>query len=527
MKKWQHIGSLGALLLIAGCIPFSDLGEYWIQGMLDPAIEGHWQKQDVEHRFHDEYFSFEKQGDHYRYIRTQANQPQSTPRMSLKAKSLTVGESTFLMLQSDTEGIAAMFPPAPEGPTTLDGLAQADKTAGGGLQRYSVSEGALTLYYLDERVLVDAIKSGRVAGTLPKRDDPSVTDMSPPTIAILNEDSIHFLKAMLAKPEHWKKTETYRKVADLNSALTRSRTYPTTTETSKRTTLHIEQLDLAYFSGTNAEILQRHLAASPEWKVFDERGEVVGYSRTLSGDRWTVSLNGYKTTGHSRSRVQTRKCFRFTQEGGGPFSNEYNRDMTVVVGPQSGKTNLRLRKSNQGVESYLAVGQPDLWFEFFEQTKKEDREYTRETLDWLAAYLREVKRSQAQIPNIGFVPKLMPDGGVRNGKPTLDVLDGFQGGIYDVFAWVNPGMRGQAFLRVYNVQSDQLLSADRVFGKSNEYIGWSEDADQLFFYNAHVTIYEGDWDHHYAARFELWHRSSTGEEVKLVETTRTICGWQR
>jgi hypothetical protein len=199
----------------------------------------------------------------------------------------------------------------------------------------------------------------------------------------------------------------------------------------------------------------------------------------------------------------------------------------VLVGPQSGKTNLRLRKSNQGIESYLAVGQPDLWFEFFEQSVEEDRVRTRKALTWLSEYLHEIRNSQAQVSDVGFVPQLMPDNGVRRGKPVLHVEDGFQGGIYDIYGWVNPGRRGQAFLRVFKVQGDEILSEDRVFDKSNEYVGWSKDTDQLFFYNAHVTIYEGDWDHRYQARFELWHPSSTGEEVKLVETTRMICGWQR
>lgn len=527
MNKLQHMVFLGALLLMSGCIPFSDLGEYWSQGTLDPAIEGCWQKQGVEPSFHDEYLIFEKQGDHYMYTRIQASQPQPPPRMNLKAKSLTVGESPFLMLQSDTEGLTALPPPESEDSAAHDRLTQADETAGGGLQRYSVSNGVLALHYLDERVLVDAIKSGRVAGKLPNRDDPAVTDMTPPTIAVLDEDSISFLKAMLAKPRHWERVETYRRVPNLDSALTRSRTYPTTTDTSKHTALHIEQPDLAYFSRTNGEILQRHLSATPEWKVFDDRGELVCYRRTPSGDRWAVSLNGYKTTGSSRSRVQTRELFRFAQGGGGPFTNEFNRDMTVVVGPQTGKTNLHLRKSNQGIESYLSVGQPGLWFEFFEQSMEEDRERTRKALAWLSEFLHEVRNSQAQVSDVGFVPQLMPDNGVRTGKPTLHVQDGFQGGIYDVYGWVNPGRRGQAFLRVFKVQGDEILSEDRVFDKSNEYVGWSKDADQLFFYNAHVTIYEGDWDHHYQARFELWHRSSTGEEVKLVETTRMICGWQR
>lgn len=94
--------------------------------------------------------------------------------------------------------------------------------------------------------------------------------------------------------------------------------------------------------------------------------------------------------------------------------------------------------------------------------------------------------------------------------------------------WVNPGGSGYVDLKVFRVDDGIRLSADRIAEPSNELTGWSEDVDTLFYYNSDVTVYEGDWDHHYDARFELWfHPSDGGPERKLVEVARAICGWER
>jgi hypothetical protein len=43
------------------------------------------------------------------------------------------------------------------------------------------------------------------------------------------------------------------------------------------------------------------------------------------------------------------------------------------------------------------------------------------------------------------------------------------------------------------------------------------------------TIYEGDWDKYYVARFELWYKplDTTKDEMKLLEKNYLIDGWTR
>jgi len=520
--------ALVVLAFLAGCIPVDDLGDYWDQGTVAPALEGHWKKQGVAFPIQDEFLSFEKAGDHYRHYRTKADAPSGDPKTPIKAKSIALGDHTFLMLVADSEEFKKSIPSNEKNKNEEDQIDAANQNAPKGLQRYTIDDKTLTFYYLNDGVLHDAIQSGQVAGKLPKQNAPNTADFSQPTIAKLDGNTARFLIELANDPKKWTRVERYSKVAGLQDALEASKAYPATTDTSVNSRVRVEQPDLKYFSSDDKQdILLRQLQASPEWKVFHEKEEIVCYHRQKSGDHWQVSLNGYESARDSTGHAQTRLLFRFAKTGGGAFTNKFNRNQTIVVNPLAGNVNLNMKASDQGVQSYLAVGQPGLWFEFFEQTDQEPRIRTRDTLDWLAEFLKNIRGAEAEIMQTGFASALMPRNAIRKGIPVLDIRDGFQGGIYDVHGWVNPGRDGRTYLKVFNVASGQRLSEERIASTSNERIGWSEDPNQLFFYNAHITVYEGDWDHQYQARFELWHRSDSGAETKLIELARTICGWQR
>ena len=46
--------------------------------------------------------------------------------------------------------------------------------------------------------------------------------------------------------------------------------------------------------------------------------------------------------------------------------------------------------------------------------------------------------------------------------------------------------------------------------------------------NDHFTIYEGDWEKPYGARFEVWFKADNeNEEIKLFEKNYVIEGWMR
>lgn len=502
------------------CIPVEDLGEYWVKGVIDPKLEGHWRKMGVKYRSQDQYVSFEKAGTHYHFRQTDADElhwPKGVKEPATQARSLVVGRHRFLMLRYIMPAAPASSQPAKQKEADVGQRMQC------ALLRYAIEGGKLVSYALDEKALADAIEKGRISGRVDKNDPVGSV------ISKLDDKTVRSLAALADGPENWRVMARYTRVKDLAKAVKESRTYPATRDTPANTLVNIDLPDLKYLADAKAHLLLRHLQASPEWRVFNDRGQIVCYRREWTSGRWEVSLNGFKSSFDSTASVdgfwQIRYLFRFAEKAGGPFAKF--RYFTKVE-PLAGKVHLQLKKSGQGIESYLAVGQGGLWFEFFEQAGTEPRTRTRRALKWLAGFLAGIRKAEAEIATSGYAAKLLPAGSIQKGKPSIQVRDGFQGGIYDVCAWVNPGAAGEVWLKVFDANTNKPLSEERIAAGSNERIGWAKDPSILFSYNSNITVYEGDWDHFYDARFELWFGDhKTSKQRKLVETTRKICGWQR
>ena len=113
---------------------------------------------------------------------------------------------------------------------------------------------------------------------------------------------------------------------------------------------------------------------------------------------------------------------------------------------------------------------------------------------------------------------------VSTERPDFKLVNGFQGGIYHYKATIDPGEDGEVYLKAYEVTKDYQLSATRMKQATLEKVTGK---------GAHVvgrkfTIYEGDWDHYYAARVEIWFvPSKGGAERKLKEKVFRVQGWMR
>ncbi|HEY3544481.1 MAG TPA: hypothetical protein VGK17_00145, partial [Propionicimonas sp.] len=182
--------------------------------------------------------------------------------------------------------------------------------------------------------------------------------------------------------------------------------------------------------------------------------------------------------------------------------------------------------------------------EIFEQSRVPHRAFTEQALREVMAELKAALAEREAIQANGFSEKLLQgDAPLRRGKPILRVDEGMQPGMYHLVGGANPGEPGRAFVRVVFVGPDpvqgpskvppdlkpgDVLSEERVTPSSMGWMGWGPQADVLFPYQAGVTVYEGDWEHFYRARFELWFQPDSGApKRKLVEATESISGWQR
>lgn len=103
-----------------------------------------------------------------------------------------------------------------------------------------------------------------------------------------------------------------------------------------------------------------------------------------------------------------------------------------------------------------------------------------------------------------------------------------QPGLYKYDLWINSNESGTAYLKAYEITKNRELSSGSLLKRSSVRIEETNDSIVCFGTKDHFTIYEGDWDQPYAARFEVWFKPDNGgDERKITERNYIIEGWQR
>lgn len=88
---------------------------------------------------------------------------------------------------------------------------------------------------------------------------------------------------------------------------------------------------------------------------------------------------------------------------------------------------------------------------------------------------------------------------------------------------------GILYLRLFEVTENEPLSYEQIKRRTETYVA-NHNAFGHIEHNQGTgfTIYEGDFEHYYAARVEVWHRdTSTQQERKLIEKIYRVDGWMR
>ncbi len=552
-----------SLMVLPACIAINDVEQYWEKAKLDPALQGDWKEMGGIEQSQNRYLTFRKDDEIYRVKNRRVEELDSKQFFpDDRSKSIKIGNHSFLIYKSMLTALDKITknrisdgkPPSEEEMNENNMLAEeSDKS--GFLIKYHIDGDRLTFFHIKEEVIAAAIDNKEIKGTFQKTNlpnkfevnDPNI-DKKVPVIDTLDESTIKFLTRIAGDSDFWKDKKTvYRKIESASEDIKKSLQYPVSKVTDSNREVMVDLPELSYFAKTNVNLLLRHLRASPEWKVFYDRDELVAYRRVKTESDWLVELNGFHGCSDcvdKRNRWQIRHMFRFSEKRGGAFANKHNRSKTTFATPTAGKIKLKLKSSDQGIESYLVIGKEDLYYEFFEQrsttqfpskgfsneqrNELEKRIYTRLALKWVKSFLETIKSADDEINRIGFCKKLMPKDGVKEGKPTIEIEDLMHDGFYNVSAWVNPGVKGKVYFKVINIKTGESVSEDRVTLQSTEYMGWSAKAETLFRYNANFIVYEENADSFYDARFEMWVQPSDGsKEKKLLETTHKINSWQR
>lgn len=273
------------------------------------------------------------------------------------------------------------------------------------------------------------------------------------------------------------------------------------------------------------DLLRRYLASSPAWRVFTEDGALFATRRWRIGPEWSYNLHGY----YSRSDLdmwsktgtlgfQSRVTLGLS---GRPWWRG-NENSTWLKAGRSAKA--ALSEGNQMHQSHCVIATDKLVVELFEQSPARERRLTRAAL----AHLESELAPLAANPSVETLRAHLPAGAIRRGAASFELRNSFQPGLYDSILWANPGEPGRVYLRAFEVTRGTALSTESLRERSGEWIGWSDDPEELFFSNTHFTIYEGDWGKPYAARFEVWFAPDSGAPRRmLMEKIFKIEGWQR
>ena len=276
------------------------------------------------------------------------------------------------------------------------------------------------------------------------------------------------------------------------------------------------------------DLLLAYFSAHPGWRVFEERGSLYATRAMRADGEWFYPLHGYYSdfshrtdpdgTGECRKEpYQVRLTVGFPDPWAkrGPFRLASGETAVVPVAGGNPGT----------MQSDVAVLAGPACIEIFEESATPERRLTKALL----ALLEDELRPLAESPDPATLRALLPPGSaVRGEEPGVFLKDAGQGGIYGVRVLANPGEPGLVYLKAFEVTKGTPLSETRLPDRSSLRLGWSDDPDELFSGTTEITIYEGNWEQYYAARFELWFRpDSAAPERKLAEKIYRIQGWMR
>ena len=113
-------------------------------------------------------------------------------------------------------------------------------------------------------------------------------------------------------------------------------------------------------------------------------------------------------------------------------------------------------------------------------------------------------------------------------KTDFQIYNINQPGIYTYDIWANKTENGFYYLKAIEITKNDILSEESIFSRSKII-----NSPQIINFkrkelNGDFTIYEGDWEKPYAARFELWfHNDSLKTDNKLISKNYLIEGWMR
>jgi hypothetical protein len=295
---------------------------------------------------------------------------------------------------------------------------------------------------------------------------------------------------------------------------------------SKNADIVLLNLCIDKFTSDKIIALKRYLGGNPRWEVLNEHGKLYAIRKEKQDGKYLTSLNGYYLNFEdSLGDYESRVIISFGQyygfgndESGITFTDSKDKQLSMII---EGK-----HDGSPGNTSYLIIKSANMNIEIYEQAKNERRNFTQRTIGELNDELSDVLKYEKEINENGIIP-ISTYYPFKVDSLYFDILDGMQPGIYVVQAGISVDKNGIVYTKAFNSNTNERLSADRITPRTTRRVGWSKSGRIIFHYESELTVYEGDLDHQYNARFEIWFKDEKGKEKKLLEKSKQISGWER
>ncbi len=284
-------------------------------------------------------------------------------------------------------------------------------------------------------------------------------------------------------------------------------------ELAENVAISIPSLEKLLSDPAKKKYLMRYLEANPEWHLFLNR-----QNKLTAWRRFRHPADGEIEASSYYHHILPTSNGKLT----GEKWNDWQVGFSIRFEPEKFSKSSRSRNCDQNITCKTVVPCGTAEVILSEQSLIPGRRMTAMALKLLE------QEFAALLANPEKWKDLLPADAVRSGKSDLILTDSFQGGIYQGDIICNPGEPGNIYLKAYEITKGTPLSAVRLENNTLCRMGYSDNPAELFTANVNFTIYEGEWNEFYGARFEVWFQPDSGQpERKLVEKNYKIEGWTR
>ncbi len=289
--------------------------------------------------------------------------------------------------------------------------------------------------------------------------------------------------------------------------------------------INFKNLNTNLFNNKNINILKHYLIGNPRWDFRSYHGKTYAIRRYAENNSFVPYKSEYvcKYAGNGLKN-QSRVILSFGRPVKFYDYMDYTEvganDKTIKIkaiknNPESGKTG-----------TYLIIKSELVNVEIFELSGDKQRRFTQQVINELSQEFYSVLKYNNEIEKNGVLPfpVYYP---ITFDSVFFEIDKGKQPGMYIAKANVKNNAQGVVYIKVFDKDSGTKLSAKTIKPITTRKIGWSANAETLFYYQSEFRIMVGALNRPFTARIEFWFKGNNGTEKKLFEKEMQVESWKR